>query len=78
MINSFVGKVLTDGYKDVVLGQPGFLLFYERLVHFALGYTAAEFDAVIMAWKEKVNYDMVRPTSVSPSATERPTLPPGL
>lgn len=63
VFGAFVGKVLTDGYVDTELGQEGLVLSYERLVHFVSGYVAAEYDSVIIAWKEKVNYDLIRPTS---------------
>ena len=63
VVAAFVGKVLTDGYQDLELGQPGLILSYERLVHFVAGYVAGEYDSVIIAWKEKVAYDLIRPTS---------------
>jgi hypothetical protein len=63
VFGAFVGKVLTDGYQDSVLGKEGLTLSYERLVHFVAGYIAAEYDSVIIAWKEKVAYDLIRPTS---------------
>jgi len=64
IVGSFVNKVLTDGYVDTVLGKPGLILTYDRLVHFVTGFTATEYDAVIIAWKEKVSFDLIRPTSV--------------
>mmetsp|Transcript_43070 Transcript_43070/g.104244 ORF Transcript_43070/g.104244 Transcript_43070/m.104244 type:complete len:541 (+) Transcript_43070:524-2146(+) len=64
IINSFVGKLLTDGYQDQELQQEGLILSYERFIHFVVGITAAEIDSIVIAWKEKVNYDLVRPTSV--------------
>jgi hypothetical protein len=63
VFGAFVGKVLTDGYQDTELGQSGLILSYERLVHFVAGYLAAEYDSVIIAWKEKIRYDLIRPTS---------------
>lgn len=64
VLNSFVGKVLTDGYQDTELQQTGLVLSYERFIHFLHGFTATELDSIIIAWKEKVHYDLVRPTSV--------------
>lgn len=64
IIDSFVGKLLTDGYQDQELQQPGLVLSYERFIHFVIGLTGAEFDSIIIAWKEKVRYDLIRPTSV--------------
>eukprot|EP00977_Amphora_coffeiformis_P003851 scaffold768_cov166-Amphora_coffeaeformis.AAC.9 len=65
VINSFVGKkVLNEGYVDKELGQPGLILSFERLLHFVRGATSSEWDSTIIAWKEKVSYDLIRPTSV--------------
>jgi len=64
IVQSFFNKVLTDAYVDTQLGNPGFVLTFDRLVHFVLGYTSAEYDAVIIAWKEKVSHNLIRPTSV--------------
>ncbi|CAJ1910861.1 unnamed protein product [Cylindrotheca closterium] len=64
VLNSFVGKLLSNGYQDTELSQPGIVLSYERFIHFVNGFTATERDTVIIAWKEKVNYDLIRPTSV--------------
>ena len=36
----------------------------ERLLLFTMSYVAAEYDAVILSWKEKVRHDLVRPTTV--------------
>lgn len=41
----------------------GIVLSLERLIHFAVGFTQAEFDSTVVAWKEKVCYDLIRPTS---------------
>lgn len=63
VFGAFVGKVLTDQYQDTELGQAGLILSYERLVHFVAGYISTEYDSVIIAWKEKIRYDLIRPTS---------------
>ena len=55
--------MLTDGYTDKELGKRGLVLSYERLVHFVSSYVATEYDATVIAWKEKVNCDSIRPTS---------------
>jgi hypothetical protein len=36
----------------------------EAQIFYSLGYTSAEHDAVLLAWKEKINHDLVRPTSL--------------
>jgi len=36
---------------------------HEQYVHFIMGYTAVEHDAVAVTWKEKVRHDRIRPTS---------------
>ena len=64
VIASFVGKTALSNYQDNDLGKPGVVLSYERLVHFIMTHDIAEYDAVVIAWKEKVNYDLVRPTSI--------------
>jgi len=78
LVPAFIGKmvesVASGVYADNVLGDPreGVLLSLERLVHFVAGVTAAEYDSVIIAWKEKVNYDRIRPTSVIKLRGEEP------
>jgi hypothetical protein len=64
LVESFIGKVLTDRYMDDTLAQPGLILSYERLVHFVNGFTHVEYDTLIIAWKEKIHYDLIRPTSI--------------
>ena len=61
---AFVNKVLVDGYVDTELGQEGLILSFERFLHFLVGITGAELDSIIVVWKEKVRYDLVRPTTV--------------
>jgi len=38
-------------------------LSHEQYVHFIMGYTAVEHDAVAVTWKEKVRHNRIRPTS---------------
>jgi len=64
LINSFVVKTVSNGYEDTELKAPGTILSLERFVHFIQALTAADYDAVVIAWKEKVRYDMIRPTTV--------------
>ena len=64
VINAFAGKLLQVGYNDLQLGADGVILSLERLLHFNQGLTAAEYDSIVIAWKEKVNYDLVRPTTI--------------
>lgn len=35
----------------------------EAQMYHNLGFTASEYDAVILSWKEKIRHDLVRPTS---------------
>jgi len=37
---------------------------FEQTIFLSMLYTASEFDAVILAWKEKVRHNLVRPTTV--------------
>lgn len=67
IIEAFVNKMIgagMAGYVDGALGQEGYFLSFERLLHFTQGLTAAEYDSIIIAWKEKVEYSLVRPTTV--------------
>jgi len=41
-----------------------FSLSLEAQVFFSLGMTSAEVDATLLAWKEKVSHDLIRPTSL--------------
>lgn len=69
LIGAFVGKTIDDGFVDTALPPaPGLILSYERLMHYVVGLVSMEYDAVIIAWKEKINYDQIRPTSVIKSA----------
>ncbi len=36
---------------------------FEQLLNFIVGLTAVEYDAVLLAWKEKVKHNLVRPTT---------------
>jgi len=36
---------------------------FEQVLNYAVGMTGAEYDAIIVAWKEKVKHDRIRPTS---------------
>ena len=60
---AFVLKLLGSGYVDTELGQPGSIVSLERFLHYIVGYVSTEYDAVVIAWKEKVRYDLIRPTS---------------
>jgi VIT1/CCC1 family predicted Fe2+/Mn2+ transporter len=39
-------------------------LSLEAQVFYHYGYTAAEYDVVLLAWKEKARHDLIRPTSL--------------
>ena len=64
IVGAFIGKALSPGFVDPELGQPSLVLTLERLVHFVHGYTAAEYDSIVISWKEKVANDLIRPTSI--------------
>lgn len=36
---------------------------FEQILNFSVGLTGAEYDATILAWKEKVRHDLIRPTT---------------
>merc|ERR1712238_102345 len=36
---------------------------FEQLINFSFGLTASEYDSILVAWKEKVLHDRVRPTT---------------
>jgi len=36
---------------------------FEQIVNFSFGLTASEYDSILVAWKEKVTHDRVRPTT---------------
>merc|ERR1712238_409154 len=36
---------------------------FEQLVNFSFGLTASEYDSILVAWKEKVTHDRIRPTT---------------
>ena len=38
---------------------------FEYIVNVLVGMTASSYDSTILAWKEKVNHDLVRPTIIS-------------
>jgi len=58
-----LGRILTAAEKIETWS-------YESRALFMLGYTAAEHDAVVAAWREKVRHDLVRPTTVSQEMLE--------
>lgn len=64
VLNSFVGKLLTSQYQDSELQQPDLVLSHNRFIDFVKGFTTTELDSIIISWKEMVNYDLIRPTSV--------------
>mmetsp|Transcript_15883 Transcript_15883/g.20735 ORF Transcript_15883/g.20735 Transcript_15883/m.20735 type:complete len:535 (-) Transcript_15883:83-1687(-) len=66
LTENFIGNVLADGGTsgDDPLGESGLLLTYERFVNFLIGLAFAEYDTMLLSWKEKINYDLIRPTSI--------------
>jgi hypothetical protein len=62
MIEFFDNKLNVAGV--VIQTVAGALqLGYEQTLNFVLTLTAGDYDATILAWKEKVNHDAVRPTT---------------
>ena len=47
-----------------VLNKYGPGATYEKFVFFSLGYTVSELDATLVVWKEKMRWNLVRPTTV--------------
>jgi len=47
-----------------IFGRYGGAVTMERSLLWSVGYSAAEYDSVLMAWKEKVRHDLVRTTTV--------------
>lgn len=64
LIDAFVAKTIVEGYQDADLSSSGNVLSLERFVHFIQALTAVDHDAVVIAWKEKVKHDLIRPTTV--------------
>ena len=62
MIEFFDNKLTVAGI--VIQTVAGTLqLGYEQTLNFVLALTAGDYDATILAWKEKVTHDAVRPTT---------------
>lgn len=62
MIEFFDNKLNVAGI--VIEAVAGALrLHYEQTLNYVLALTAGDYDACILAWKEKVNHDLVRPTT---------------
>ena len=62
LINFFNSKLnIAAGLMFRIRGT--YRMSLEAQVFFMLGYTAAEHDAVLLAWKEKIRHDRIRPTS---------------
>lgn len=65
IVDAFLGKLLSFGYVDTDFPQPqGIIVTLKRFTHFMQGFLATKLDATFIAWKKKVNYDLVRPTSI--------------
>ena len=62
---AFLDNLIAQNYQDTSsLAAPGVIVSFERFMHFLNGYLAAEYDSIIISWKEKVHHDLIRPTSV--------------
>jgi hypothetical protein len=62
---AFIENLVRLNFQDTTtLANPTAVISFERFVHFLNAYLSAEFDAVVISWKEKVKYDLIRPTSV--------------
>eukprot|EP00523_Entomoneis_sp_CCMP467_P007781 CAMPEP_0168735780 /NCGR_PEP_ID=MMETSP0724-20121128/9516_1 /TAXON_ID=265536 /ORGANISM="Amphiprora sp., Strain CCMP467" /LENGTH=968 /DNA_ID=CAMNT_0008782947 /DNA_START=93 /DNA_END=3001 /DNA_ORIENTATION=- len=65
VVSSLAFAMVEQGYVESVLDpKPGIAITYERGIQFLMGLEAANLDSIIMAWKEKVAYDLIRPTTV--------------
>ncbi|CAB9500033.1 Phosphoesterase PA-phosphatase related [Seminavis robusta] len=65
IFDSFIGKLASSAFVDGDLpAGPNSFVSLERFVNFVSGFLAAELDSAIIAWKEKISYDLVRPTSI--------------
>ena len=63
MIKFMGNKINIAG--GMIMGLRGkYKLSLEAQVFYHYGYTSSEHDAVLMAWKEKVRHDLIRPTSL--------------
>jgi hypothetical protein len=67
VVQAFISKVTaeatTNGWRDVTLSNNSTVLSLERLAHFQMGLEAVVYDAAIIAWKSKITYDLIRPTT---------------
>jgi len=64
-IKFFDGKLSVRALIQASLrNQVDSVLTFEDYVFFLVGISAAEHDGVLAAWREKVRYDIVRPTTV--------------
>lgn len=64
VLNSWVRYLADIDFEDEELGTVGYSVSWERVIHFIVGYTAGEYDSVVIAWKEKRKWDRVRPTTI--------------
>ena len=48
---TFVGTIAQQGAS------------FEQILNFVVGYTAVEYETILLAWKEKVEYNLIRPTT---------------
>jgi len=63
MIKLMDNKVAVGG--GMILRLRGkYRLSLEAQVFYHLGFTSAEHDVVLLAWKEKIRHDLIRPTSL--------------
>ena len=62
---AFLDNLIAQNYQDTSsLAAPGYIVSFERFMHFLNGYLASEYDSIVISWKEKVRYDLIRPTTV--------------
>lgn len=68
IVDAFLAKMLNPSSTFmepfVAFQKRNIILSLERFVNWLQGFLAVEEDAIIIAWKEKVAYDLVRPTTV--------------
>jgi len=63
-------KMLIEFFDDKIdlivvmintIAQQG--VSFEQLINYVVGVTGAEYDSIILSWKEKVRHDLLRPTT---------------
>eukprot|EP01084_Bolivina_argentea_P250590 419929_1 len=65
MVEFFDNKLLVRGAIQIaLLSQYKDTISFENYVNFIVGISLAEYDALLQAWNQKVEYDLIRPTTI--------------